>query len=72
MSVGVDLALDLSKLLPVMKDTFPSKQLVLSYNTDVVGFGDFKTEDASIGETYAVTFVFPGKGIFPINLFTKN
>ena len=72
LSAGGDIALDVSKLIPVFKDTFPSKQIVLSYNRDLTGFGDLRSEDSSLGETYSVTFVFPGKGIFPVNLFARK
>ena len=69
LSVGVDLIFDISKFVPVMKETFPSKSIVVSYNRNIAGFGAFKTEDYSLGETYSIAFVFPGKGFFPINLF---
>lgn len=72
LSAGMDLAFDISSLLPVLKETFPSKSIVLSYNRDIPGFGDFRTKDSALGETWSFTFVFPGKGIFPINLFAKN
>jgi hypothetical protein len=69
LSLGVDLIFDISKFVPVMKETFPSKSIVFSFVTDVAGFGPFKTEDYSLGRTYSVAFVFPGKGFFPVNLF---
>ena len=69
LSVGVDVIVDISNYVTFMKDTFPSKSIVLSFVTDVAGFGAFKTEDYSLGRTYSVAFVFPGEGIFPINLF---
>jgi hypothetical protein len=72
LSAGMDLAFDVSSLIPVLKETFPNKQIVLSYNRDLYGFGDFKTEDSAQGETFSITFVFPGDGIFPINLFAQK
>jgi hypothetical protein len=36
----------------------PKTQAVLSYNTDLEGFGVFKTENASIGSTYSLAFVY--------------
>jgi len=69
LSVGVDLIFDISKVATFMKDTFPSKSIVLSFVTEVEGFGAFKTEDYSLGRTYSIAFVFPGQGFFPVNLF---
>ena len=69
LSLGIDLIFDISKFVPVMKETFPSKSIVFSFVTDVEGFGAFKTEDYSLGRTYSVAFVFPGQGFFPVNLF---
>jgi len=72
LSAGMDLAFDVSSLVPIFKETFPSKSIVLSYNRDIPGLGDFETKDSALGETWSITFVFPGKGIFPINLFAQN
>ncbi len=69
LSLGVDLIFDISKFVPIKKDTFPSKSIVFSFVSDIEGFGPFKTEDYSLGRTYSVAFVFPGKGFFPVNLF---
>ncbi len=48
LSAGVSLAFTLSKKI----------QTVLSYNTDLDGFGEFKTENASIGETFSLALVY--------------
>jgi hypothetical protein len=69
LSVGVDLTFDISKFAGFMKETFPSKSIVVSFVSDIRGFGPFKTEDYSLGRTYSVAFVFPGQGFFPVNLF---
>lgn len=71
-SAGMDLAFDVSSLVTIFKETFPSKSIVLSYNRDLPGFGDFKSKDSALGETWSFTFVFPGDGIFPINLFAQK
>lgn len=69
LSIGIDMIFDISKYAAFMKDTFPSKSIVVSFVTDVAGFGVFKTEDYSLGRTISVAFVFPGQGVFPVNLF---
>lgn len=72
LSAGMNLEFDVSSLLPFMKDTFPYKGIRVSYDRDIPGFGDLRTEDYALGETWGITFVFPGEGIFPINLFAQK
>jgi hypothetical protein len=71
LSAGIDLAFNVSDIIPILKDTFPYKEIVLSYNQELDGFGDLRTKDFALGQTYSIAFVFPGEGIFPINLFKK-
>lgn len=70
LSVGIDLAFNVS-FINLLKETFPSKEIVLSYNREVDGFGDFRTKDFALGETFSVAFVFPMEGLFPVNLVHK-
>ena len=72
MSVGIDFAFNVSKYIPFMKDTFPNKEIVVSYNTEIKGWDPFETENFSRGETINVAFVFPGEGFFPVNVFSKK
>lgn len=72
LSVGIDLAFNVSKYLTFMKDTFPNKEIVISYNTEIEGWDPFETENFSRGETFNVAFVFPGEGFFPVNLFSRK
>jgi hypothetical protein len=72
LSVGIDLAFNISKVATFLKDTFPHKEIVVSYNTEISGWDKFRTKDFSKGETVSIAFVFPGEGIFPVNLFTKK
>lgn len=48
LSAGIDLAFTLA----------PNVQMVLSYNKDFEGFGDFGTKDAGQGESYGVALVY--------------
>lgn len=48
LSAGIDLAFNIA----------PKWQTVLSYNTDLPGFGEFKTEDAALGETFSLAIVY--------------
>ncbi|MBL7049282.1 MAG: hypothetical protein ISR96_07200 [Nitrospira sp.] len=69
LNVGGSVVLNISKWMPLMKDTFPHKEVVISYNRDMQGFDVFKSTDVSLGETWALAFVFPGEGFFPVNMF---
>jgi hypothetical protein len=48
LSVGIDLAFNIA----------PKWQTVFSYNTDLPGWGDFKTEDFALGETFSMAIVY--------------
>ncbi|UCD34782.1 MAG: hypothetical protein JSU90_10910 [Nitrospiraceae bacterium] len=48
LSAGVALAFTIS----------PNMQTVISYNTDLTGFGPFRTENAAWGQTYSIAFVY--------------
>jgi hypothetical protein len=48
MSVSVGLQFNLS----------PTMQAVVSYTRDISGFGDFKTKNAALGQTYSLAFVY--------------
>ncbi len=48
LSAGVSLAFTIT----------PKIQTVLTYNTDLVGFGEFRTENAGLGQTFNVAFVY--------------
>jgi len=72
LSAGMNLEFDVSSLMPFMKDTFPYKGIRVSYDRDIPGFGDLRTEDSALGETWGLTFVFPGNGLFPVNLFAQK
>jgi hypothetical protein len=72
LSAGMNLEFDVSSLLPFMKDTFPYKGIRVSYDRDLPGFGDLRTKDSALGETWGITFVFPGEGLFPVNLFAQK
>ncbi len=48
LSAGIDLAFNIT----------PKWQTVFSYNTDLPGFGEFKTQDFSLGETFSLALVY--------------
>ncbi len=48
LSAGIDLAFNVA----------PKWQVVLSYNTELPGFGEFKTEDFALGETFSLAMVY--------------
>jgi hypothetical protein len=48
LSAGIDLAFNAA----------PKLQVVFSYNTDLPGWGDFKTEDFALGETFSLALAY--------------